>query len=239
MGAEKPDLMEQIGVAMNASHLAELPIAALGAATLAVRLGVDRDDVPIGAAAATAEPCWPWPKSLDAPPDVAYLTAELAALLWHIRAGRQLTEVPRATRLFVDWMMPRRMFDYIPTLDARRAVLEQFAAVVLHEWLSDKCLCCGGSGHQERTRSGVLIRPRGSMQRNAVFAPCGACGGSGRALPDKLARARALGIPLEWYTEGGSRWPQRFALAHIWLDAIARRLRRPLTAETGRRIRLR
>jgi hypothetical protein len=237
--AEKPDLREQIGVAMNASHLAEVPIAAFGAATLAIRLGVDRDDVPIGAAPATVRPVWPWPKSPDAPHDIAYIASELGALLWHARYGRQRNAEPRIAELYVEWLMTRREFAYIMDLDVRRAMLEQFAARVLHEWLSDRCVNCGGSGRQERTRNGILIRPRGTMQRNATFAPCGACGGSGMAIPDKVARARALGIPLGWYDDKRSPWPRRFELARIWLDVLARRLHRPLTAETGRRKRMR
>jgi len=239
MGATtKPDLREQVGVAMNASYVNELLIGSFGAATLAVRLHVDRDDVPIGAAPAMVTPCWVWPKSpINDAPDISYVAAELGAVLWHVRSGSQDSQVPRATRLFVDWMMPRRQFAYIPTLEARRAVLEQFAAQVIHEWLSDRCVECGGCGRQERTRTGVFIRPRGSMQRNATYAPCTGCGGGGMARPNKVARARALGIPFSWYEDRGSAWPQRFALAHIWLHMLAGRLYRPLTAETGRRIR--
>jgi hypothetical protein len=233
---KKPDLREQVGIAVNSSSLvirarAETAldrVAALGAATLAVQLGADRryGGSIVDAAAA----------AIGTPPAAAgrdRLAGELGAILWHIRFGKQEGQVPTAVALFIEWMMDRPQFADTQPETARRLLLKRFAELALHEWLSDKCVACGGSGKLERTRAG-LVRPRGTMQRNARFAPCKGCGGNGKARPNHKVRARAFGIPKKWYFD--QHWPARFILAERWLShALASRLLGPLTNQLERR----
>lgn len=232
----KPDVREQVGRAVNSSHLVirvrsegDLDrVAALGAATLAVQLGADRRHAgSISSAAAAQGSASPAVIAKDR------LAGELGALLWHIRFGRQHGHVPMAITLFAHWMMDRPQFAEVQPDDARRLLLAQFAQVALHEWLSDRCVACGGSGKLERTSLG-LIRPRGSMQRNARFAPCRGCGGNGKARPNHKVRARAFGIAKNCYFD--QHWPARFIMAERWLShALASRLVRPLTMQLERR----
>jgi hypothetical protein len=231
----KPDIREQVGVAVNASRLeiavgserALDRVAALGAAALAVSYGADLERLPVAACRQ---------RVYGAPADVRdQLAAELGQLLWHIRYGAQHGNIFQAVRLYARWLKHRRMFEAF-TEEAHTLVLERFAARVLHEWLSDRCIACGGSGKKERSRNGQWIKPRGSMQRDATFRPCDACHGSGRARPSHSERARWLEIPYRWYES--ERWPQRFNTALTWLRfQITHRMKRPLTAQLERRTR--
>jgi hypothetical protein len=113
-------------------------------------------------------------------------------------------------------------------------LLLRFSTRVLHESLSDRCQACGGSKKQERTRTGAWVRPRGAMQRNAVFGVCRACEGTGRARPSHGERARWLKLAMKDYDDG--RWKQRFSAAHVWIKRdLERRIIRPLTSELERR----
>lgn len=232
-GSVKPDLREQVGIAVNSSSLVMRArgegdldrVAGLGAAALAVQLGADRRGS-IAAAAGARVPDRP-----DAQRD--RLAAELGLVLWHVRYGRQHEHLSRAVALFADYIMGRPQFAEIEPPEARRLMLVPFAELAIHEWLSDRCISCGGSGKLERTRGGALVRPRGSMQRNARFAPCRGCGGNGKARANHKTRVRALGIPKKWYFD--QRWPGRFLMAFQWLDHIARRLSHPLRVQLERR----
>lgn len=234
MGAvEKPDLRELVGRAVNASGL-ELHatqeraldrVAALGAAALAVRFGVDRDDLPIAAA-----PALVYGQALD-PRDV--LVGELAPLLWHIRFGYQYDQRPAGIRLFALWIGYRPLFaEYAGA--AHEKLRLSFAERVMHEWLSDRCPGCRGSKKQQRSPTGQWIKPLGAMQRNAVYRPCAVCNGSGRTPVSPPQRMKALGLTREQYDRG--RWDQRFNAAIQWLNRLLpKRLQRPLTAELERR----
>jgi len=234
----KPDIREQVGIAVNSSSLVmrvrsegDLDrVAGLGAATLCVQLGADRrygGSIVEAAAGAASNPVT---MARDR------LAGELGSLLWHVRYGRQHEHLQDAVDLFAEWMMTRPQFAQIDPEAARRLMLDLFAQMAIHEWLSDRCVACGGSGKLERTRGGALIRPRGSMQRNARFAPCHGCGGNGKARPNHKARARAFGIPKQWYFE--QRWPARFLMAFTWLTQIGGRLSHPLTMQLERRKKL-
>jgi len=233
----KPDLRELVGIAVNSSSLVMCArgegdldrVAGLGAATLAVQLGADRHGGSIAGAAA-AQPLTP-------PALVARnrLAGDLGALLWHVRYGRQHEHLARAIALFAEWMMDRPQFAKLEP-PARRLVLNLFAPIAIHEWLSDRCSVCGGSGKLERTREGKFIKPRGSMQKNARFAPCRSCWGNGRARPNHKARARAMGIPKQWYFD--QRWPARFLAGFTWLTQLGGRLSHPLTVQLERRKKL-
>ena len=244
---KRPDIREQVGSAFHATHLvmcagAETPllrVAALGAASAAIRCGADRQDLPIAAmqrdvlerSVGMRSLMMRPPQFQPDPRDV--LSSELAPMLWHIRYGAQHNLVPKAVDLFAQWMTYRRTFSEFTTPDQVRVLLA-FSGRVLHEWLSDQCQACGGCGKLERTREGNMVRPRGSMQRNAVFRVCNACHGTGRASVRPVERTRQLGISMREYET--QRWEQRFTSALTWLNQfLDKRLTKPLTAELERR----
>lgn len=225
----KPDVREQVGTALNASTLVMSEtrethldrVAALGAAALAVQLGADRRDLPIAACR---------DQSVN---QENIVVAELASTLWHIRYGGQYGAVPQAVTLFAAWLSGRGRF---ATFEEARllVLLPKLAARALHEWLSDRCVACGGSGKEERTRTGSWIKPRGSMQRNAVFRVCRGCHGSRRRLHSDRERARCLGVSNDVYA--AERWGAAVRGSVVYLGRIlATRLRAPLTAELERR----
>jgi mono/diheme cytochrome c family protein len=200
-------------------------VAALGAATLGVRLGVDREDLPIAASKHRA-----YGTEIDMRDA---LHAELAAELLHLYEGQQLERLPAAIKLFAEWLMQRRLFsEYLG--DEHQAMRRAFAERALHEWLSPHCIACRGSKKQQRSRSGQWLAPAGNMQRNAIFRPCSACHGSGAQASSPPQRMKALGLTREQYEAG--RWDQKFSAARIWLgDVLRKRITRVLTAELERR----
>jgi hypothetical protein len=240
--AAKPDVLELLGVAVNASSLVlderqERPldrIAALGAAAAEIAAGADLKRLPLAAvqldvyrASASMADLMLDPGTPD---ERDQLAAELGQLACHMRFGGQVELAKRAIPLFARWLKTRRLF---ADVDSARSLL-LFAARVLDEWLSDKCLRCGGSGKLERSGSGSWIRPRGTGQRNATFRPCNACDGCGRAAISHTARATWLEISREDYE--AARWPQRFNAATTWLELlIVGRVKRALTLQLERR----
>jgi hypothetical protein len=226
--ARKPDLREQVGVSVNASSLQsrsyETPldrVAAVGAAALDLQLGATAKGAPIAAVR----------DNIVSPQD--RIAAELITELWHIRYGAQFDLVPQAVTHFAQWMLYRGRFDSLEP-EARAAMLPKLAARALHEWLSDRCPACGGSGKEERTREGRIVRPRGSMQRNATFIICRSCQGTRRRSACHIERARCLGITREDYDAG--RWGATVNAAIAWLTKLlANRLNRPLTVQLERR----
>jgi hypothetical protein len=231
---KKPDIQELVGVAVNTSVLrieesherALDRIAALGAAQLAVSTGADIENVSIAGTRHVV-----YGRALDVR-DVQ--AAELGGLLWHIRYGGQHGLIPRAVKLYARWLQQNRR-DYEAFIDEeQRALLEKFSARVMHEWLSDRCIACGGSGKLERTRQGGWIRPRGSMQRNATFRVCTSCNGTRRAAISHAERIKWLAMTRERYD--AERWGRRFEAAITWLNQHhAKRLTRPLTNQLERR----
>jgi hypothetical protein len=230
----KPDIRELVGRAVNTSALklrqGEGPldrVAALGAATLAVRLGADRTDVPIATAYAGQ-------KLNGTPIDVRdALHGDLAADLLHVFEGGQLERLPAAINLFAAWIAHRRLFTEFAGVE-HEPLRRKYAERALHEWLSPHCAACRGSKKQQRSRTGQWISPQGNMQRNAIFRPCSACDGTGRQASSPPQRMKALGLTREQYDAG--RWDQRFSAGLTWLnELLPRRLNRPLTAELERR----
>lgn len=229
----RPTVRELVGVAVNTSALkfrstSESPldrVAALGASTLGVRLGVDREDLPIAASRQRA-----YGTEIDVRDA---LHAELAAELLHLYEGQQLERLPSAINLFARWLMQRRLFaEYLG--DEHQALRHAFAERALHEWLSPHCIACRGSKKQQRSRSGQWLAPAGNMQRNAIFRSCSACNGSGAQASSPPQRMKALGLTREQYDTG--RWDQKFSAARIWLgDVLRKRITRVLTAELERR----
>jgi hypothetical protein len=99
---------------------------------------------------------------------------------------------------------------------------------VIHEFLSLRCSWCAGSGQQE-IRAGRAIRPLASA-RNARLQTCNACGGSGRAAVDKVARRQAIemqgeGMPRAEFME---QWMPVYTLAAALCDKAIGDLRRPV-----------
>lgn len=228
---ERRTLQERVGVSMNSSTLrmrgtdpgAETAlerVAALGAAGLHVHHGADR--LQLRVAAVVMQPAHK-PASDDA------LAAELASLLWHIRYAGQHGYVERAGKLFAYWMRGRGRLAALAQ-EERDGLLGKLAMRALHEWLSDRCIACGGSGKLEKSRTGSWIRPRGSMQRNATFRVCTACDGSRRQATSHSQRVTALGISRDRYDS--ERWDAICKAAVHWLgNILPARLRRPLTLE--------
>lgn len=230
---KKPSVQELVGSAVNTSALTLAPgqeraldrVAALGSSTLAVRLGVDRDDLPIRAARSLA-----YGTEIDVRDA---LHGDLAAELLHIYAGDQLNRLPAAISLFAKWICHRKLFTEYAG-DEHQALRRAFAERALHEWLSCHCIACGGTGREQKLRSGAIVRPQGIMQRNANFQTCRTCDGTGRPPSSPPQRMKALGLTREQYDAG--RWDQRFSASRTWLSQLLpNRLARVLTAELERR----
>lgn len=242
--ARRPDIFERLGSAVNSSclemrstHETQLErVAALGAASNRVATGADLAGLPVAAMAEEV-----YRRSVDmrtlmldpggqAERDV--LASEIGPNLVHLREGDQRQLLPATIKLYARWLRHRRLFADFRTTE-ELALLERFAGCVLHEWLSDRCRSCGGTGRLERTASGAYIRPRGSMQRNATYGPCDACKATGRARPSQQLRVRLLGMTHQIYE--ADNWKQRFNAALIWLSHLLHdRIKRPLTAELER-----
>jgi hypothetical protein len=243
----KPDVREQFGSAVNTSALTiadgyETPlerVAAMGAAAAAIASGADRQGLPLAAMQLDvyrrSVPMADLMLDPGTPDERDMIVGELGPMVWHIRYGRQHGFIPQAIRLYARWLQASRLFQGVAL-----PVLERFSARILHEWLSDRCVVCGGSGQLEITAAGNLVRSRGRGQRNARFTACrtrgGAdgCHGTGRAVASHTERAKWLDLGIEKYDE--ERWAQRFNAALIWIEhRIAGRMKRPLTLQLGRR----
>jgi hypothetical protein len=237
-------LQEQVGVALNATSLrieardpgAEtslLRVACLGAAVLHIQHGADKLG-PQGRGGPVAEAL---SQANHEPEPLDQIAGELAGVLYHLRYGGQHELVCQAITLFAAYIALRRRFGpegFLAALEtaARAQLLRRFAERSLHEWLSDRCVACGGSGKLERSESGSWIRPRGQMKRNATFRVCPTCQGSRRALPSHTARRKALDITFEQYERQG--WSQNFRASFTWLGRDLGRLYRPLTVQLER-----
>lgn len=243
--SQRRTLEESVGVAVNSSSLriearapgAEtnlLRVAALGAAVLHVQHGADRlghrgRGVPV---AQVVNSPGHEPKPID------QVAGELAGVLYHLRYGGQHELVGQAIILFAAYIGMRRRFGpdgMLASLEpgARAQLLCRFAERSLHEWLSDRCIACGGSGKLERTESGSWVRPRGMMKRNAQFRVCASCHGSRRAVPSHTERRKHLQLTLAQYEAQG--WAQHFSASFTWLSSgHVGRLGRPLRVQLER-----
>lgn len=245
MSAERRTLEEQIGTSVNAKSLrmesrAEggetslQRVAALGAAVLHVQHGADR----LGPKGQGEPVVYALAERNHQPKAIDQISGELAGVLYHLRFGGQHELVGQAVTLFAAYIGMRSRFGPTGFLGAMRSgereqLLRRFAERALHEWLSDRCVACGGSGKLERSESGSWLRPRGLMKRNAVYRACPTCQGSGRAIPSHTARRKAIGITFHQYEEQG--WGQHFRAAFTWLSVtISKRLKGPLTAQLER-----
>lgn len=216
-----PGIQEQVGAAVNASVLTfkeghERPIdriAALGGAARTIALNRDSEQMPN-------------------PVQTDRLASRLAPLLWRLKFGGDATRETAidAVHCFSGWMGHQRYWrNDRGNVTAQQ--LQLFAARVICEWLSDKCIACGGTGLQELLRNGMTRRPRRFGDPGVRHVRCRACHGSRAACVHANARAQALEISFADYK---AHWPRRFDLASSWLRGIANRLKKPLQSELER-----
>ncbi len=244
MRDERRCIQEAVGSAMSSATLrmeARAPggetslqcVAALGMAVLHIQHGADRAG-PQSRGGPIAEVLAD-PQHQVHPQDA--LAGRLAGDLLHIRDARQFDLLPKAIDDFARWCTFRRQFMDVERFHDRQrlaSLLPKYAGRTIHEWLSDRCIACGGTGKLERALGGSWVRPRGQMQRNAIFRVCTSCHGSRRSIPSHTARRMALGIDIKAYELEG--WGQHFNAGLSWLsNVVCRRLGRPLTVQLERR----
>lgn len=158
------------------------------------------------------------------------VAGELAPWLWRAGYGRDRgTALVQACVKFREWLVLKPYFAEIDRADP--GVIQRFAECTVEEWLSHRCVACGGGGWQEVSPTGKRVRPSGRA-RNAPKAICLSCRGSGKPKPAPKLRMRVLG--------GGGRkipgaeyfgfWHHQFRLALTWLREISARPREHLHA---------
>lgn len=241
--SERRTLQELVGISVNSSSLriearapggetSLLRVAGLGAAVLHVQHGADRAG-PHGRGGPVAE-VLAENGHVQQAQDV--LVGELGSDLMHIREGRQFELLPQAITRFAAWCTYRRQFLDVGRFPDRMrlaSLLPRYAERTMHEWLSDRCVACGGSGKLERVDGGSWVKPLGRMKRNAVLRVCTSCHGSRRQMPSHTARRVALGIEIKAYEYEG--WGQHFNAGLSWLtNVMHKRLNRPLTVQLER-----
>lgn len=219
--AERRDLMEAVGVAVGSSDLSSSEvrerhvdmIAAVGAAS--ARLHYGNQAVPIAGAVL---------RPTASPAD--QIAAELAPMLWHLKAGGQEQTALRVAGMFAGWMRCKPDFAAM-----HPEIVRLFSMRLVQEWCRATCGKCRGAGLLELDRRLGKIAPR-THARNTRLVTCDLCQGSRRASPNHQHRSEWLGITREVYDQ--EKWYRRFTVGLVWLDQIARRLRRPLQIESGR-----
>lgn len=219
--AERRDIMEVVGVAIGSSDLSSSEtrerhvdmVAAVGAAS--GRLHYGNAGLPTVASAMR-----PTASGAD------QIAAELAPMLWHLKAGGQEQTALRVAGIFAGWMRCKPDFAAM-----HPQIVQAFAMRVVQEWCRTGCVRCRGAGVLEVDRRLGKVAPK-SHARNARLVQCDLCFGSRRATPNHVDRAAWLGVTREVYDQ--EKWYRRFTVGLVWLDQIARRLRRPLQLESGR-----
>lgn len=222
--AQRRTLLDEVGSALSVGRDSGSVVSGLGAAALHVHHGADRRGLPVATVVSNQQ------HQVD-PQDA--IAAELGSLLAHIRYGRHHSQIPRAVDLFARYMAFRSRF---AKLEDRELLLPRLAARAMHEYLSDKCTRCGGTGRLEQLAGGTLVRGTGRMARNAIFRTCpvnDGCGGTGRPLPSHTQRRIALGLDLQRYESEG--WGATVKAAICWLERLQHRMRGPLTVQLERR----
>lgn len=206
-----PDACEQFGQAVNSKNLAcgEFSWAA-------DRIGdVGRASVVMREAAAIK---LVWGRAQQA--DIEMIEADLAPLLWRLKAGGEVGFAAIVGQLFAHWLVARGKF----VVDEEAWVIP-FAKRAVHELLNLRCQACRGCGQQEKVGN-AWCAPRGLKMLTPKFRTCLVCGGGGLGKPRHHERANALGITMKDYERDG--WARRFRAAQVWLDKISRRLYKPL-----------
>jgi hypothetical protein len=206
---DRPGLGERYGIAVNSSSLepreGDSPIDTIGAAGFA-RIELE------GQARNEAE----------------RIEARMAPLLWRAKYGRDAVATRDAADLLFAWL---QLYPFVVEVDlVRPGQARIFSSRVLHEWLTSRCTWCGGTGWQERTRTGKRIRPTG-QSRNAKLIICSACRGSGRLRTSPIERCKALSSPGAWRVDRGEYvrlWARLFSLTLARVQWISKAPRGPL-----------
>jgi hypothetical protein len=212
-----PGLGEQVGVAVNSSKLV-LEAGHTGALDLIAGLGY-------ASCALLAE-------AQDEPDRIA---AHLGPELWRAKYGYDHEAVIVCVVLFDRRLRCRHPY-FTEIERAEPGLVLRFSAQVLHEWLSDQCTSCGGSGVLELSGRGVLVRPSGRY-RNAKLHKCGACRGAGRRQPREPERRKALSANdgrRVHHLEYEDFWRRQFAIALTDLRRVASSPRSHLQKALGR-----
>lgn len=223
--ARKPDLQEQIGIAVNASVL-ELNVGYEQHLDRVAALGYARTDLTTVRTGETTRA----PVSSER----ERIAGELAPLLWRAKFGADDVAQRFCTVFYAGWLMTGEHFSEINR--AVPGLLMRFSRRALYEWMHEICRGCGGTRLQERVRGGQPIRPRGRGFRNTQMVCCTVCHGSGRVAVEPAARIRALASSdhrVSWreYTD---LWRPAFARAQFQLRSLARRAHRPLQSALDR-----
>jgi hypothetical protein len=162
VGAEKPNVLERLGSALNAKDLSPIE-GRTGAVELIGALGFTQIN-PDGAAHGELDL-----STIDA-------RTELGALLVRIKYGDDRVLVERAIRLLLAWVRHQRAYRKWKLRAGGESLLEKFVRVGFSEWLDPVCGTC--SGRQ------MLGLERGAVKSRRVR--CSRC--SGRGTLDQLPR---------------------------------------------------
>lgn len=145
----------------------------------------------------------------------------MASLLERAKYGMDRSSVQPAIYLFVDWLRLRSEYARWG-FDGADTLIVRFSERVLLEWLHDRCAQCGGGGQ---------VAIGAAVGRNTRTKTCSLCHGEGSARVDHTGRAQKLGISRAIYEK---HWPDRFAQAHGWLQAIEESNITPLRSQLQR-----
>ena len=99
------------------------------------------------------------------------------------------------------------------------AMVQRMCAIVVREWLDDKCQKCGGRGYL--------------VAEAQVTHTCTLCRGEGVRRHSDAERCRAMAVDRKAYAQ----WEPRFAAAHTALADANVRVRRDAARQLGRRAR--
>jgi hypothetical protein len=211
---DRPDVREQIAVAGNANDLspdshAATVNGALGAA--AMRMVFVPESGRMEA------------KLTEAGTAMISPSRRMSALLERARyAGDRQAERPAAL-LFAHFL--GKQVGWVNRARLKRAgdLLFRIAALVVTEWIHDRCAQCGGGG---------FVRV-GKAARNSKVSVCGVCQGNGRGRIDIPTRMTVIGVDREAYKR---HWEDRLAEAHRWLADIEASNMNPLQRQLRRDI---
>jgi len=200
--SDKPGQGERYGVAVNASVL-ELEHERETALDRVCEMGYARIEM------------------AKADGDAQRIAGELAPLLWRAAYGRDRgNALTMACASFAAWLKLKPYYAEIDLIDP--GLVHRFAQAVIQEWLSLRCIGCGGGGWEEVTATGKRVCPTGRV-RNAPKAICQHCRGSGKPKANPKLRMRVLGRGRDKIVDGeyGKFWYRQFFLADLWLKKIS------------------